>query len=67
MEVFKNQNEEFRGWVREHPSGLVVNVPSLMLHRTHCDHISDPMTKSIKAWADGANARSDYSGATTGA
>jgi hypothetical protein len=39
--IFKNQDAEFRQWVREHPSGLVVNVPNLMLHRPDCDHISD--------------------------
>ncbi|HCF99304.1 MAG TPA: hypothetical protein DEV93_02025 [Chloroflexi bacterium] len=59
MQIFKNQDEEFRGWVREHPDGLVVNVPSLMLHNTDCDHISDLMTKSAKACAQGANARSE--------
>jgi hypothetical protein len=54
--VFKEQDAEFREWVRQHPGGLVVNVPTLMLHRPDCDHISDLMTKSAKACADGPNA-----------
>jgi hypothetical protein len=54
--IFKNHDGEFRQWVREHPGGLVVNVPNLMLHRPDCDHISDLMTKSAKACADGPNA-----------
>ena len=57
--IFKNQDTEFRQWVREHPGGLVVNVPSLMLHRPECDNISDLMTKSAKACADGPNAASE--------
>lgn len=59
MEIFRNQDAEFRQWIRAHPDGLVVNVPSLMLHSTDCGHISDLMTKSAKACAVGANARNE--------
>lgn len=57
--VFKNQDAEFRQWVREHPGGLVVNVPSLGLHRPDCDHIGDLVTSAAKACADGPSATSD--------
>ncbi len=30
--AFKNQDVEFRAWVREHPRGRVVNVPHLMIY-----------------------------------
>jgi hypothetical protein len=57
--IFKNQDAEFRQWVRDHPGGLVVNVPKLMLHRLDCTHISDLMTKSAKACADGPSAAAE--------
>jgi hypothetical protein len=59
--IFRNQDAEFKEWVGEHPRGLVVNVPTLMLHRQYCDHIEDRMTKAAKAWADGVTAESDLS------
>lgn len=57
--IFKNDDLGFRAWVREHPGGLVVNVPNLMLHRPDCEHISDLMTKAAKACADGPSAAAE--------
>jgi len=57
--IFKDQDAQFREWVRLHPEGLVVNLPNLMLHQTNCSHISDLMTKAPKACAEGPSAASD--------
>jgi len=56
--VFNKQDADFRQWVKEHPEGLVLNVPNLMLHRPDCPHIGDLMTKAPKACADGPQAAS---------
>jgi len=38
--IFRNDDAGFRSWVREHPTGLFVNVPTLMLHRPDRDQLS---------------------------
>lgn len=58
-EIFRNQDAEYRAWIRAHPQGLVLNVKTLMLHRPYCDHIGDLMTKAPKVCADGPTAESD--------
>lgn len=57
--VFKSQDADFRLWVREHPEGRLVNVPSMRLHTPQCGHIGDFRTKAAKACADGPTALAD--------
>lgn len=54
--IFKNQDGEYRQWIKDHPDGLIVNIPNLMLHRPDCEHLSDQMTKAPKACLDGSAA-----------
>jgi hypothetical protein len=56
--IFKDDDESFRDWTRQHPSGFYINAertPSpnyLMLHRVGCSHVGDGEDRDVSHTAD---------------
>lgn len=56
--VFKDDDEGFRDWVRQHPSGFYINTerkPSpnyLMLHQVGCMHVGDAEDRDVSWTTD---------------